>query len=275
MVVGLFIEKLDLYRSKGFMNEGEDLSHHILKPITSLKLVGCDIDQRGFENLAKCIPYLHSLTSLAISDNPGGDGSLVKLLKTLKEHGKLQILGMTYIAIGMDDVTALAGLLQPSSSLRKLSVGGSHGPPLATDVANQLVRTVLSPSSLNTVKILYCEYPLDGIETISDNISNLIIHYHGLKPNPSPRPLTANPSRVKCGTKLSHILRGNTSLKELTLHIPLDKDEVHDIIDSLKENHSLQVLMLSKYHSRYFSESERQALDPRVILILLSSPPSN
>ena len=260
------IEKLFFLECKGIMNEGEHLlqiPHQILQHIKSLRFKQCDIDQRGFENLAECIPYLHSLTSLDISYNPGGDGSLVKLFKALKEHGKLQTLDMTKISIGMDDVAALAGLLQSSSNLRELSVGGSHGPPLATDVVNQLVRTVLSPSSLNTVLIVGCEYPLDGIDTISDNISNLTFHPHSdLIP---PRPLTANPSRVNGGTMLSHILRGNTSLKELTLTIPLDKDEVHDIIDSLKDNHSLERLELSwRYHSEYFSESERQALDPRV-----------
>ena len=274
------IEELDLLGSKGIMNEGEHLlqiPHQILQHIKSLKLRMCDIDQRGFENLAECIPYLHSLTSLDIRDNPGGDGSLVKLLKALREHGKLQTLHMSDISIGMDDVAALAGLLQSSSNLRELRVGGSHGPPLATDVVNQLVRTVLSPSSLNTVRIYGCEYPLDGIETISDNISALTFNHLkfpvGLKLNTSPHPPTANPSRVKGGTKLSHILRGNTSLKELTLHVPLDKDEVHDIIDSLKDNHFLERLVLSEeYHSQYFSESERQASDPRVILISYFQP---
>ena len=254
------IEELDLLLSKGIMNEGEDLLQipHQIQHIKSLKLGMCDIDQRGFENLAECIPYLHSLTLLNITGNPGGDGSLVKLLKALREHGKLQTLDMSHIAIGMDDVAALAGLLQSSSNLRELRVGGSDGPPLATDVVNQLVRTVLSPSSLNAVTIHGCEYPLDGIETISDNISFYL--------NTSSHQLTANPSRVKGGTKLSHILRGNTSLKKLKLHIPLDKDEVHDIIDSLKDNHSLEELELSRtYHSQYFSESEQEALFPRVI----------
>ena len=263
------IEELDLSGSQGIMNEGEHLlqiPHQILQHIKSLELMVCDIDQRGFENLAKCTPYLHSLTSLDISGNPGGDESLVKLLKALSKHGKLQTLNMNDISIGMDDVAALAGLLQSSSNFRKLSVGGSHGPPLATDVVNQLVRTVLSPSSLNTVTIQDCEYPLDGIETISDNISYLTFYDPFLKLNTFLCPLTANPSRVKGGTKLSHILRGNTSLKELTLNIPLDKDEVHDIIDSLKDNHSLEGLELfEKYQFQYFSESERQALDPCVI----------
>ena len=274
------IEKLDLSQSKGIMNEGEyllQIPHQILQHIKLLQLGGCDIDQRGFENLAECIPYLHSLTSLYISVNPGGDGSLVKLLKALSEHGKLQTLDMTYLSIGMDDVAALAGLLQSSSNLRELRVSGPHESPLAVDVVNHLVRTVLSPSSLNTVRIDDCEYPLDGIETISDNISSLTFYYHrrDLKLNTSPRPLTANPSRIKGGTKLSHILRRNynTSMKDLRFLIPLDKDEVHDIIDSLKDNHSLERLELSEeYHSQYFSESEKQALDSRIYFSPSSSP---
>ena len=262
------IEELDLSGSIGIMNEGEHLLNiprHLLQKIEELILRICAIDQSGFENLAEQIPNLQSLTSLDISANPGGDGSLVKLLKASREHGKLRTLDMTGIGIGMDDVAALAGLLQSPSNLRELIVGGCHESPLATDVANQLVRTVLSPSSLNTVTIQDCEYPLDGIETISDNISNLTFYYPpDLELNTSPHPPTANPSKVKGGTKLSHILRGNTSLKELTLHIPLDKDEVHDIIDSLKYNHFLERLELCEsYHSQYFSES---AMDTRITL---------
>ena len=66
------IEELDLYFSIGIMNKGKDLlqiPHPILQSIKSLKLVWCTIDQRGFKNLAECIPYLHSLTSLDIHMN--------------------------------------------------------------------------------------------------------------------------------------------------------------------------------------------------------------
>ena len=150
------IEELDLQWSQGIMNEGEyllQIPYQILQPITSLNLMWCDIDQRGFENLAECIPYLHSLTSLDIHGNPGGDGSLVKLLKILRKHWKLQTLDMIDISIGIDDVAALADLLQSSSNLKELSVGGPRRSPLATDLVNQLVRTVLSPSSLNTITI--------------------------------------------------------------------------------------------------------------------------
>ena len=110
---GGYIEELHLYGCRGVMNEGKHLlqiPHHILQHIKSLKLWVCDIDQRGFENLAECIPYLHNLTSLDIRYKPGGDGSSMKLLKALKKHGKQQTLYMDEIAIG--DVAALADLFQ-------------------------------------------------------------------------------------------------------------------------------------------------------------------
>ena len=264
------IEKLDLIMSKGVLNEGEHLLQiPCLQHIQSMSLVDNAIDQRGFDNLAECIPYLHSLTSLTISSNPGGNGSLVKLLKALREHEKLLILYMQHISIGTDDIAALAGLAQSSTTLREIWVGDSlfvqNAPCLAADVANQLARTVLLPSSLNRVIVEGSEHPLDGIETISDSISTLVFEYPYSKRNTSPNPLTTNSSRVKGGTKLSHILRENTSLKELKLHIPLEKDEVKDIIDSLKDNHSLESLWLSKkYHFQYFSELEQQKFDPRV-----------
>ena len=296
------IDMLHFLWPYGIMNEGEhllQLPHQILRHIESLRFKKCDIDQRGFDNLAECIPYLHSLKLLGIIYNLR-HGSLVKLLFALRKHGKIKALHMK-IALDMDFVAALAGLVQPSSSLRKLVVGESY--LTESWVKKQLVKTVLSPSSLNTVTIVGCYYPLDDIETISDSIHSLtfIIQEvdpledvvtisdsinHGyfaytfqeedisiiswylsrIIPYLSRVISSLNPLWVKGGTKLSHILRKNTSLKTLKLHIPLDKDEVQDILDSLKDNYSLERLELgNKYHSQYFSESEKQTLDPRVI----------
>lgn len=162
-----------------------------------------------------------------------------------------------------------------------MAVGAFQG-HLTAYVAKQLVRTVLSPSSLNMVMMVSLEYPLDDIQTISDSISTLAFDYRTAilssfnlptdillsivqEYNPTPQ-LMANPSGVKGGTKLSHLLRENTSLKTLILDIPLDKDELDGIIDSLKHNHSLESLQLSRmFHYHYYSESEKQALDPHVI----------
>ena len=121
---------------------------------------------------------------------------------------------------------------------------------------------MFSPSLLDTVTVFGCEYPLDGIETS--------ISYLGFdsisKQNTPTNPRTANSSGVQSGKKWSHILRKYTSLKELELRIPLDKDEIHDILDSLKDNYSLEGLWLSEgYHSQHFSKLE-QPWDSRVIL---------
>ena len=74
--------------------------------------------------------------------NQRHDGGLVKLFQALKGHGKLQALDMTNISMCMDDVAALADLVQPSSSLRKLVVGKT-----LSCRCKKLVRTVLSLSS--------------------------------------------------------------------------------------------------------------------------------
>ena len=191
---------------------------------------------------------------------------------TTSSHGLHQDMDYTLlmhsITIGMDHVKALASLLQSSSNLKELAVGGSLLQPLdlEADVVKQLVKGVLAPSSLKTVTIRGCFYPLDYIEAISTTISSLTFECF-MRLDSLNMPPRVNPRRVKGGTKLSHILRRNRSLKELKLHIPLDKDEIHDIIDSLKDNRSLERLWLSEeYHSQYFSESEKQAMDTRITL---------
>ena len=75
------------------------------------------------------------------------------------------------------------------------------------------------------------------------------------------RVISLNPLWVKGGTKLSHVLRENTSLKTLELHIPLDNDEVQDILDSLKDNHSLERLELcEECHSQQSQKNKHWIL---------------
>ena len=261
------IEELDLVRSSPDEEHLLHLSHHILQHIKSLGWKMSLMNQTGFDKLAGCITYLHSLTSLDISGNPGGNGSLVKLLKALRKHGRLQTLYMQCISIGMDDVAALADLIQPSSSLRELSVDGSNcgWKLLGPDIEQQLMKTVLQ-SSLQTLNLHVSKAAvlhLDSIKVIGVTSLSLNIYPKSYPPL-SVSTQTANIG-IKGGTKLSHILRENRSLRDLTLHIPLDKDEVHDIIDSLKDNHSLERLVLSHaYHSQYFSLKEQQELDHRI-----------
>ena len=190
--------------------------------------------------------------------------------------------------------------------MTELEVDGSNCGQtlLGPDIEEQLVRTVLSSSLLEKLTI-YADVrdatstyiPILGyIDTISASITSLSLTISSPLPtNTSDSQLTVyinisflsyfyewvsafwtsentskqtteDTSRVKDGTKLSKIIKENTSLKELKLHIPLDKDAVHDIVDSLKENHSLERLELFEiFHSKYFSLSERQLLDGRIM----------
>lgn len=271
---GGLVDGLNLHFCKGIMNEVKhflQMPHEILMHIKSLNLMECDIDQAGFENLAECIPYLTSLISLDVSSNPG---STAKLLQALKRHGKLQNLDMQHTLGSRDDVVALLDLVQPPSCLRVLSVSSKVN---ADQSAPQegLTKSVLSQSSLDTLKIQLTssdESPLDYIETISASITNLELNSSTSEcPTSSPhQPLdqsSTKSSRVKGGTKLSRILRENTSLKDLKLNIPLDREEVRDIVCSLEDNHSLEKLELStQYHSKYLSEHETKELDSRIHL---------
>ena len=149
---------------------------------------------------------------------------------------------------------------------------------LPPEVFQQLMRTVLSPSSLETLNIGTGSFasPLDHIETISDSLTVLTFNNYRFplcfKIRSPSSSLLSNISQqpipnvcIKGGTKLSHILRENTSLRVLKLRIPaLDRDEVRDIVHSLEDNHSLEELWLSEDHSHHLSESERQALEPRI-----------
>ena len=248
------IRQLSLRMNKELFIQEHFLPPFILQHIESL-IVTC---YSCFETLAECIPYLHSLTALTISNDKPivkeyvnhtdevslGGGSLVELLQALREHGRLQALYMDDIPMGMDDVAALAELVQSSNSLRELRV--SLIDPVSSEVEQQLVKTVLSPSSLETVKVRTdLIHPLDYLENISDSITSLTLICD----------FKSSCSRAKWASKLSYIFRKNKSLKKLNLHIPLDKGEVCNILNLLKDNHSLEKLELSyKYHSKYFSK---------------------
>ena len=238
----------------------QQFPHQILQQMRTLDLSECGLRQKEFDLLADTVPLLSSLESLDISYNPGGNGSTVKLLQALGKHQRVEHLKMQGPLIGRDDVMALSEVVQPSGSLRELTIGSSDNTHLPPECVQQLVRMVLSPSSLKWVQVWVPSSvsPLENIETISDNLTRLGFWSLGASSKQLPTELSCS--------KLSNILKENTTLKVLRLLIPLGNTEVRAIVESLKHNHTLTVLELSRrYHSQYFSESERQALDHRII----------
>ena len=231
--------------------------HQILHQIRTLFLTHCDLRQVGFDLFADNLPLLSSLESLDISYNPGGNGSTVKLLRALGKHSTVETLDMSLIVIGRDDVMALSEVVHTSGSLRELKIGSDV---MAPECVTQLVRTVLSPSSLTDliVWVPLSASPLDHIDTVHDKLTTLWLVSRGAPP-------PQQPSEVRGGIRFSNILKENKTLKVLYLFIPLEETEVRAIVDSLKINHTIARLRLSsRYHSQYFSVSERQALDKRI-----------
>lgn len=54
-------------------------------------------------------------------------------------------------------------------------------------------------------------------------------------------------------------------LKRLILHCVMSRDEVHDLVSSLKGNGKLERLVLSTMYRQCFSLSEILHMDPRVV----------
>ena len=70
---------------------------------------------------------------------------------------------------------------------------------------------------------------------------------------------------TKGSTKLRIFLRMNTSLIQLRLLCQLDDDELHDIIHSLKDNHTLERLELPhEFHSMCSSMSIEE---PQIVYV--------
>ena len=259
------VEVLDLTGNRIKSASIEELvkfPHQILHKIRKLKLSICDLGQVGFDLLADNLPLLSSLESLYISLNPGGNGSTVKLLKALGKHSTIQILCMSRMVINTDDVMALSEVVHKLKCLRELSIGNYDMSP---ECVPQLVRTVLSSSSLRdlTVCVPPSASPLDHINTINVNLTEMRLETFE-------HPLSQQPSEVRGGIRFSNLLKENKTLKHLYLDIPLGDTEVRAIVDSLKINHTITKLCLSKqYHSQYFSESEQQTLDQRINFFLL------
>ena len=177
---GCHIDNIDLWGSKVVIQKGEHilrLPPSILGNIKALNLRGCGISDTGLNNLADSIPYFKNMISLNISYNPLIPRSTVKLLQAFKKHSILEELHYRGLELGMKDVYALSDLIHSSRDLKRLCVGESYTRNITfgPEVLTELMRVVLSPSSLKTLYIRTNPntFPLDHIKTISDSIKTL------------------------------------------------------------------------------------------------------
>ena len=221
-------------------NKKEEI-HTPIHHIKSLEFSYCGIDQKGFRNLTEYLPYLQNLISLELCDDELEPGVAI-LLEELRGHKKLESLGLWGMDTNVDDANALMALVESSQCcLRELYVSlitVYERPDLPQESYRKLGRSLLS--SRSSLETLYIKSPLtalDNVDDIAENISILHLDLPLERTDPN-----LHPSGITYGTKLSQILRMNTSLKKLCVDMTLDKNEVCDILYSLEDNHTLEKL---------------------------------
>ena len=261
------ISVLDLYSSKGILTYLPQLPRFILWKLEDLSLARLNLIKEDFQSLALFISQSPSLKALTISVNPGGPGSLVDLMQALKTQGRIEYLAMDYLDIGMEDVAALSDLIKSSnSSLKWLRVGsGKFSQNNNCDFANQiytqqeLVKTVLSPSSLVNVEIVpqsTFEYIMKShfhkrmealllTDVISNRLESLTFRDNSLQLEFSKHFFNL--------ILLRHLLIQNNSLKRLTLFLKLSQQDIENLVLWLEENNSLETLQLLEEHKESLS----------------------
>ena len=120
----------------------------------------------------------------------------------------------------------------------------------------QLVGEIMSLSSLHSITIaeFYTRSDscgLDPFRSISDNIVSIVVDQ-------------ILPNRPQGVSMFTNILMKKPFLKHLTLHCVMSRDEVHDLVSSLKGNGKLEKLVLNTMYHQSFSSSEIEHMDPRV-----------
>ena len=244
--------------------------------IKTLRIINCKVDNSGFCDFARCIPYLENLISLDIGENIGYPASintsapfaanpkkgahpdyssgLVKVIEALKKHRHLKSLAMSSIGyLGAEEGEALLNLVQSKECcLTELKINASN-------VHNVIPWILTQPTSLKSLSI--DEMTIDhlhDVDHLSDNISTLYLHS-------SYAPIFRDSGRGLYIISIGNIIKKNKSLKELGLDISINEDGVRYILQSLSTNTTLVKLMLRKWgHFDIFSEDERETIDPRV-----------
>ena len=230
----------------------------ILHSIKGLFLFNCSNNQKEDKRLleSKFRVCVESVTSFKI------------------KNYKKDVLFNFYVPIWllMQDVT-----VQHLNALKQISKGlslpGAEPYDFNSEVVKfpeeqcMLVKNLMSLSSLESLVILDYFIPgscgLDPFESVSDSIK--FLQYTELLPKHYDYFDKIIPTRPQGVDILTNILKKkSSSLQHFKLYIVMTKDEVHDLVESLKENKNLEKLDLSRMYRYCFSEHEMNEMDHRV-----------
>ena len=231
-----------------------------LSGIHELHLSGCGLDNAAFSSLAHdVIPGTKRLEILDISRNKVCSSEFVGLLHALSEIQSLHTLNLGSLALGCDDITALARLVAPQrGSLKELTIGSKE---MQTETVRQMTALLLAQTSLQKLFIEYTTLqPSTGhlaelLET-NRNLETLGMHYcwggasecaKALCKNSTLRTLIVNWSEIgEAGANLAEALKVNRSLQKLRIDFDYDIGEEGEkglkvLNDALQHNNTVEL----------------------------------
>ena len=285
------IRKLDLSLShithKAITHLGE-FPPSILNQIKGLDLSSNEkLNKTAFDNLADLIPHLVNLTVLTLSHTLVGNGGMVILFDKLCSAHSLTKLEVCDTRFGLSDVQALSQLIRPGASLKKLEIGEQD--MQHEDIILQMLKTVLSPSSLVKVRFWYYNWTPNHAQAFNlleanNNLVSLkfrvcsgelnlvaLIIAQALRMNtslkvlgiPSCESWVVTPIGYDSVVALSEMLKVNCTLKKLLIETEtITIDDIYILNSALQENSVITELHL---HHRWRQSSELRSLDHRII----------
>ena len=205
--------------------------------IQHLDVNSCKLDSASFSALVPIIALMRNLEILFfianhIDGNPVDSGGAVELLHTLSQHRNLHTLNLTHLALGCDDVEALAGLVAPGKgSVKTLHVGSSD---IQDEAIRKLFAVVFAESSLQTLWINHF------------NLQTTVSSIDDLENNTNLKELCVCVCATSLITKCARALGNNCVLKRFKVLVGnVGKDCIDALTQMVKLNQSLKELKIS------------------------------
>ena len=199
-----------------------------LSQIQHLNMNFCKLNSASFSTLAPSIALMGNLENLQFGTNAVDSGGAVELLHTLLLHRNLHTLDLSMLALGCDDVEALARLVAPGEgSVKTLYIGSSD---MKDEAVRKLIAVVFAESSLQDLWIPSCNLPItaSSIDNLESNTNLKRLHLY----------FCATSLITKC----ARALRNNCALESFEVYDSLGKDCIDALIEMVKLNQSLKEL---------------------------------
>ena len=202
-----------------------------LSQIQHLDMSFCNLDSTSFITLAPSIALMGNLEVLYINGNPVDSDGAVELLHTLSQHRNLHTLNLTDLALGCDDVEALARLVAPGKgSVETLLIGSSD---MQDEAVRKLITVVFAESSLQDLWIQGCNLPITASSI--DNLEN----------NTNLKKLRVYLCATSLITKCARALGNNCALENFRVNGSVGKDCIDALTEMVKLNQSLKTLEIT------------------------------